>query len=264
MLKKIINGEIALGFILSTVLWICLLGWATSYAPTNPEKEACYQAAAKSGRSTDECKFFWERTTSDPIALFTLVLAVSTIGLWTATIALYYAGERQLRQLKDTAERQLRAYVFLDMISLPRVHNGWNVVIAWKNTGSTRTRSLTAKVSNTVLDLSNQPLETFDFDDQHDAATFHGLIGPAQSVNQPPIPITDLQMHGGSSDDTAFLIWGWVEYCDVFSPQIRRTEFGFRVRVELNPTGAPFIHLEPTERHNAADEDCMRPIQSAP
>jgi hypothetical protein len=39
-----------------------ILGWATSYAP-NPEKEkACYQAAAKTGHNTEQCKTLWERT----------------------------------------------------------------------------------------------------------------------------------------------------------------------------------------------------------
>jgi hypothetical protein len=103
MLRRLINGEIALGFLLATLFWIAALGLATSYAPTNPEKEACYQASAKSGRSTEECKTFWEKTTSDPVATFTLVLAFSTVGLWVATIGLYFAGERQLRHAQAVA-----------------------------------------------------------------------------------------------------------------------------------------------------------------
>jgi hypothetical protein len=63
-----------------------VVGWATSYAP-NPEKEkACYQAAAKSGYNTEQCKSLWERTATDPVALFTLVLSFATIGLWITTL----------------------------------------------------------------------------------------------------------------------------------------------------------------------------------
>lgn len=47
---------------------------------------------------------FLERTTSDPVALFTLILAISTIGLSLATIKLYRAGERQIRIAKDAAD----------------------------------------------------------------------------------------------------------------------------------------------------------------
>jgi hypothetical protein len=95
------------------VLW-----WATSYAPSNLEKDACYKAAAKSGRTTEECKSFWEKTTSDPVATFTLVLAISTIGLWGATIALYFAGERQLkiaRQGAEAADLNARAAIALQL-----------------------------------------------------------------------------------------------------------------------------------------------------
>jgi hypothetical protein len=83
---KLINGEIAFGFFCSALFWIGVVGWATSYAP-NPEKEkACYQAAAKSGYNTEQCKSLWERTATDPVALFTLVLSFATIGLWITTL----------------------------------------------------------------------------------------------------------------------------------------------------------------------------------
>ena len=106
MLRRLINGEIAIGFAGATLLWIAVLGWTTSYAPTDPEKEACYQTAAKSGHNINECKTFWEKTTSDPVVAFTLVLAFSTVGLWIATIGLYFAGERQIKLARETSARQ--------------------------------------------------------------------------------------------------------------------------------------------------------------
>jgi len=111
--------------------------------------------------------------------------------------------------------------------------------------------------------LSKQPLETFDFHDEPDAQTFHGLIGPNQSVNPPPIPVADIHLFGASDDDTALLIWGWAEYQDVFSATIHRTEFGFRVWIEGNILGKSLIRFESTQKHNAADEDCMKPPSSA-
>jgi len=104
MLKRLTNGEFALAVLVASLFWIAVLVWATSYAPTDPEKKACYQAAEKFGRSTEECKSFWEKTTSDPVAMFTLVLAFSTVGLWTATIGLYLAGERQLAHAQSESE----------------------------------------------------------------------------------------------------------------------------------------------------------------
>jgi hypothetical protein len=37
-----------------------------------------------------------EKTTGDPIAMFNLILAFSTVGLWAATFFLYRAGEKQI------------------------------------------------------------------------------------------------------------------------------------------------------------------------
>jgi len=47
------------------------------------------------GYKNEECKTLWEKTTSDPIALFNLILAFSTVGLWIATISLYRSGKQQ-------------------------------------------------------------------------------------------------------------------------------------------------------------------------
>jgi hypothetical protein len=105
-INRLIRGEMALGFYLSSLYWIVVLGWITSFAPTEEQKKECYEAAQKAGRKYEECKTFWEKTTSDPVAMFTLVLAFSTVGLWAATIGLYRAGERQLKLVKDNANQQ--------------------------------------------------------------------------------------------------------------------------------------------------------------
>jgi hypothetical protein len=196
------------------------------------------------------------------IAWFTLTLKVSTDKLWDA-------GERQLKLTRRTARTELRAYVFFSGINMPifvdpltqKQHR--RITIALNNFGKTRTRNLVAKVSFDVLELTKQQLSNFDFADQTDALVFHGLLGPGQSVNLPPIPVTDVHLAGGLYEDTALLVWGWTEYSDVFSPKIRRTEFALRIRIEGNPIpvgqGQCIIRFESTEQHNAADEDCMRP-----
>jgi hypothetical protein len=101
MLRRL-NPEIALGFLIATILWIGVLGWSLSYAPTEIEKKECQEATKKSGRKTEECKTFWERTTSDPIALyalgsfiFTAVIGVSTSLLWRVTSTAANAALRQ-------------------------------------------------------------------------------------------------------------------------------------------------------------------------
>jgi hypothetical protein len=94
-MRRILNPEIALGFFVASLFWIGVVGLQASYAPTEKQKDECYEAARKTGYKADECKSFWERTTGDPIALFNLILAFSTVGLWVATISLYRAGRQQ-------------------------------------------------------------------------------------------------------------------------------------------------------------------------
>ena len=201
--------------------------------------------------------------------LATVAIGYFTYTLKTSTDRLWDAGEKARILSEDTAERQLRAYVFLDTINLPERIDPLTkkmtryIQVAWKNTGGTRTRHFTSRVSHKFWELNQQPLETFDFSDESDAATFYGLIGPAQSVNPPPIQISNYCLVAASDEEQAFLIWGWAEYQDVFRPTIHRTEFAFRVLVEGNPLSRAYlIRFEPTQRHNAADDDCMKQPQT--
>jgi hypothetical protein len=292
MPRKISDGRLALGLLAAFAVWLFaalpfLYGppprFAETSSPTQAHADQAAQYAAAKPDGSVNAPFFIripktaneeaeeaaerrEKSSTDRwLMIFTGAVALFTLFLFGATVLLYRAGEKQLSHLSDTAKRQLRAYVFLDKIDLRRFNipkPQWNIQIAWKNTGGTRTRRLAAKVSHAVLDLSKQPLGTFDFHDEPNAQTFHGLIGPSQSVNPPPIPICEIHLMSASGDDMAFLIWGWAEYQDVFSATIRRTEFGFRVWIEGDISSNCIIRFESTEKHNAADEDCMKPPTS--
>jgi hypothetical protein len=101
-------SEIAVGFALASVLWIGVLGWQASYAPTDSEKRRCEETATKAGHKTEECKTLWQRTTSDPVAFFTFWLVVSTVGLGASTVLLWRAGEKQLRHARRSVAIQSR------------------------------------------------------------------------------------------------------------------------------------------------------------
>jgi hypothetical protein len=224
---------------------------------------------------------------TDRLALFTVLLfcvAVAQAGLFLWQLRYMRQGMRDSEMAakaaqdsaeatrdsvtlaRDTAQRQLRAYVFLDRIDIPIFNNPVThqterrIYLAWKNTGGTRTRRFMARVSHTIVDRSD--LDTFRFADADNATNFSGLIGPQQSVNLPPIPIEAQWLPAALSDDQAFLIWGWAEYRDIFCETVRRTEFAFRVRAEGTDSNNCIIRFASTEKHNAADEDCMHPPQS--
>src|SRR5258708_2164133 len=72
------------------------------------EKQKCHEAAQKSGHKSEECKSLWERTTSDPVAFFTLWLVIFTGGLTISTVLLWRAGEKQFRHARTASIRQSR------------------------------------------------------------------------------------------------------------------------------------------------------------
>src|SRR5258708_2217137 len=56
-------------------------GVATKY----PQRHSEQAAAAQDHEQKNIFERFWEWTTDDPVAVYTLVLAISTIGLWVVT-----------------------------------------------------------------------------------------------------------------------------------------------------------------------------------
>jgi hypothetical protein len=105
-MRRLLNPELALGFLIATLLWIGVLGWQASYAPTDSEKRQCEETATKSGHKTEECKTLWERTTSDPVAFFTFWLVVFTGGLGVSTVMLWLAGEKQIELAREASTAQ--------------------------------------------------------------------------------------------------------------------------------------------------------------
>jgi hypothetical protein len=103
-----LRAEIVFGFLIATVFWTAILGWQAAYAPTDAEKQKCYDSAEQSGHNREECKSIWERTTSDPVAFFTFWLVVSTIGLGISTLMLWVAGEKQFRHARRSSIIQSR------------------------------------------------------------------------------------------------------------------------------------------------------------
>lgn len=189
--------EIALGFALATVFWIGVLGWQASHTPHEVDDQRCQQAAREAGLKQEECKTFWERTTADPVALFTLVLAVSTIGLWVATMMLYRAGEKQIRitaiaanaarDSADLARKSLyeanRPILVITPIELrdandacarPHIHAGF------RNSGSGL--AFIAKVGADIRTLVNRGGQ-FSLESDFVAVDWHGVCEPQQTSN---------------------------------------------------------------------------------
>lgn len=118
MLRRILgwaNPEIALGFVVASVFWIGVLGWQAAYAPTEMEKQKCYEATQKSGHKSEECKTLWEKTTTDPIAFFTFWLVIFTGVLGFSTVLLWRASEHQAELTQAALIGDQRAWIMVSL-----------------------------------------------------------------------------------------------------------------------------------------------------
>lgn len=82
---------------------------------------------------------FLEMNGEGVIAAFTVILAISTILLWWSTRKLWDAGERQLELATKTAERELRAYIYVEGVEItpPDLAGPTEVRLTIKNNGQT-------------------------------------------------------------------------------------------------------------------------------
>jgi len=128
-----------IGIVALVVLLVAGLAYVLSSPhPQRAKQQQTEQSAKPSGPNTKHGESFWQRATEDPtafftlwIAIFTFVLAVSTIGLWTVT---WLAGRRQV---KDTKILQ-RAYVTVEPLGIVKLVEGKRVIghVGIKNAGN--------------------------------------------------------------------------------------------------------------------------------
>ena len=151
------------------------------------------------------------------VTLFTWRLWQATIELRVATDKLWDAGERQRQLAEDTAERQLRAYVFVDGGSLilmttdqGRMFIQGRVVL--KNFGQTPGYKFATWTRMDVLETKS-PVFRDDLEGFGES-----VIGPGSKRHVPvvrgPIDTADLQaIRRGTK---SIFIWGRIDYVDAF------------------------------------------------
>src|SRR6266849_10700337 len=135
---------------------------ATCQQPNTEEhkqsaEKSCGFADSLTYRAGENITEWIDRRHDVVTAAATVVIAFFTIALWRATDRVWDAGERQLDHLAETAERQLRAYVFPIEAKLTKFNVGdvpECLVVAY-NSGQTPAYRLTHV---TRFALANFPL----------------------------------------------------------------------------------------------------------
>jgi hypothetical protein len=93
------------------VLAFCLLVFVPATTHKPPAQDDYASANYDSPAPNLPKETFWERTLNDPVALYTFILAVFTVVLALSTIGLWYVTWRTFSHAEKSAERQLRAYL---------------------------------------------------------------------------------------------------------------------------------------------------------
>jgi hypothetical protein len=160
------------------------------------------------------------------VSFGTLVLAAFTTILGIATAILAYATRRLVDGADDTAQRQLRAYVFPQNSEIRKFGSdqspeGW---VEIRNTGNTPAYKLQRRGG---IMLTPFPAQRFP---EHDWTTPSSKsdLGPGGEVYLGPITFpnafTREQIARVVSGESAIYLWGEIRYIDAFK-QPRTTKF---------------------------------------
>jgi hypothetical protein len=164
------------------------------------------------------------------VAAFTVVLAISTIGLWLATNRLWSAGERQLLHLGDTAERQLRAYVMPDhvMAKVMRIGHAPEVEVKLRNAGQTPAYNVSNSMTYGFRVVHDNRVPEFDWGT---ALLSKATVAPngeffVLSGTEQLRAITQDGINAITNGKVVFVVWGEVRYTDAFGNQ-RTTKYKY-------------------------------------
>lgn len=163
-------------------------------------------------------------------AAATVVIAIFTVTLWLSTEKMWKASNRQLSHSKITAERQLRAYVFVTQAKIldpdgpnPRAE------LMTRNTGQTPAYEVTVSAA---ANTANVPPGRTKFDPTPvttDSSRF--VFGP-DGTGKKEIPLMTLlnphSMPGLRAGVGVLHVWGQILYVDAFRKH-RWTNFRFMI-----------------------------------
>jgi uncharacterized protein YpmS len=190
-----------------------------------PQHEQQQQQSANPGADQKSTKIATEERIADYtwwLAWLTGVLAFSTIGLWVATIL-------TLRHSRETAERQLRAYVSFELksINVTRTPIGHVIVVGYLLTNAGQTPAYRVRVDSSFRTLKwpIPPDEKIERPPPNTLA-FAPSIGPQQTrpgTITKTKPISESDLTDMNRNDQFLYVVARVTYEDTFGNE-RHTE----------------------------------------
>lgn len=150
-------------------------------------------------------------------ALFTLVLAISTVGLWVATFFVWRSGEKQIDLARQNATRQLRAYLSLTKFRVTgtRFAVGDRPALSWQleNNGLTPAYDVVIKIDAVIV-----PADFVCSNENVTSVFAPFMLDPRKHVGQDYTfePLTAEQAEGLRTGKLRIIVYGQVDYRDAF------------------------------------------------
>lgn len=196
------------------------------------------------------------------------VTAGASFAIAIFTRTLWLTSQEQLRHSRVIE----RAFIFNSGFLPPSANldfagnlRSWIIVAVLQNSGSTPTKFMQMHISCRTFD--GEPPPNFDFPDLWSPGEPHRhiplFIGPKAYVWGPGIELNIVELDHILHKRKRALIWGWVDYNDVFPDTPRhRTEFCSEVSVVGDPKNPAHITMRTYPHFNGADETCTRSPES--
>lgn len=230
-----------LGIGLGTLLgfWLCLvLIWAwppleqhhQHEANQSPEGHGSYHEIDKT--SGEWLSAIWERTSEDPVALYTLVLSVFTALLGFATVRLWFVTSELVDGAEDTARRQLRAYLGVVDAHIEIAHGRISVAMHIKNFSPTPAYQFRYGLSYQISSIPSLRPADLDFTDAQ-----WDMSPQAQTTMRASTLVNMAEIQAILMSVVTVTICGRATYADAFGHP-RFIEFTYRAsdfRKEVRP-----------------------------
>lgn len=211
---------------------------------------------AESSRETEPCKAGEDKRYSDLCAQWKaadaaqLAAYLNLASIATVLIALYLAF-RSNWIARDTAKRQLRAYLTVDEFIWNIDKGDYKVQISFVNRGQTPAYNVDASANWIALDAPMPHDFVFSAGNAH-VEDGPAVIGPNQNIfGVCDIPLGEHTMLDAAAGAKHVYVWGHVSYTDAFASE-RLTRVAVKIHVERLPKGVFGLRWNTLHGHNEA------------
>lgn len=274
----------AILFVVAVIGLIVMYSLQPSEEPKDQQHTKEHQAASN---ESEGGKSFWQRTTEDPVALFTFWVAIFTFALAAVAVGQYmllvraeYTSTQAANAARKSAEIAERALIagqraFVSVTSFKTVGlvdhktghvTHWSFAPVWTNAGNTPTRNMTNHVSLILFD--GEMPEDWDFPDmwgpqtrQEERVPTPIGISPKNFIEGQVIKVPVKDIADVIAGKKWLYLWGWAAYSDVF-PKTDRHITRFAVQIHIggdprahDPKQISFDYLF-IKKYNCSDEEC--------